>query len=57
MKEFFQFVIALGFANLAVSVFEFVAYRKATGALVLATVLFIIGFGGLFINDRLKDKN
>ncbi len=54
MKDIFRIAIALGFANWAVSVYEFVAYRKASGALVLATFLFIIGFGGLFIYNKIK---
>lgn len=48
--------IALGFANWAVSLYEFVVYRKTSGVLVLATILFIFGFGGLFIYNKIAGR-
>jgi hypothetical protein len=54
MKYLFQIAIVFGIFNWAVSLFEFIAYQKASGALLLATFLFIIGFGGMFIYNKIK---
>ena len=47
-------MVVLGVLNWAVSLYEFVFYQKTPGALLLATVLFMIGFGGLFICNRMR---
>lgn len=44
----------LGFGYLTVSVCEFVLYGKNTGPLPLTLILLAIGFGGLFIYNKLK---
>ena len=56
MKHLLQITITLGFAYWAVSVYEFVVYRKTSGALPFATLLLITGFGGLFIYNKIKGK-
>lgn len=56
VKDIFRIAIAFGFINWAVSIYEFVMYRKASGALVLATLLFIFGFGGLFIHNKIAGR-
>jgi ABC-type Fe3+ transport system permease subunit len=56
MKFLIQTFVAIGFANLAVSVFEFILYGKTSTALVLATLFLAVGFGGLFIYNRVTRK-
>ena len=53
MKHLFQISITFGIANWLVSLYEFIFYGKASTALVLAVMFFIIGFGGLFIYNKI----
>ena len=54
MRNFFKTMIILGISHWVVSVIEFVFYQKTSGSLILATVLFIFGFGGLVIYNKIK---
>lgn len=54
MRNFFKTMIILGIPHWVVSVIEFVFYKKTSGSLILATVLFIFGFGGLVIYNKIK---
>ncbi len=56
MKDLIQFAIAFGFAYLAVSVYEFIVYRRTSGALVMTVLILAFGFGALFIYNKIQNR-
>jgi hypothetical protein len=54
MKFSFQSIVLIGAAHRIVSLIEFFVDGKASGSLLLATFLLAVGFGGLFIYERVK---
>lgn len=56
MKILFQFLVAFGVLHLIVTIFEFAFNPKVSGSIVLAPLLLIIGFVGLFISNRKGKK-
>ena len=56
MKAIFQSIILLGIPHWAVSVIEFVFYKKNSDSLIPATFFLGVGFSGLIIYNKIKGR-